>query len=216
MNTPADQAAPLSHQTAQQLLPWLLAGTLDGAELARVQRHVHACAQCQVELEWQRKLLAAAQAPRDCAFDADRAYAKLLPRLGPQAPRAGSGILGRWRSATAANSPWLRWTALAQLAVIGVLGVMLARPGRDADDFRALGSAAQSQGQLVVVFKPATTEREMRRILQTNGARVIDGPTVTEAYILALPASQANAALGRMRAEPAVTLVQPLSAENRP
>ena len=81
---------------------------------------------------------------------------------------------------------------------------MLARSGTDAADYRALGSAAQPQGKLVVVFKPATTEREMRRILQANGARVVDGPTVTDAYVLALPASQANAALDRMRAEPAV------------
>ena len=31
----------------------------------------------------------------------------------------------------------------------------------------------------------------MRRILQASGARVVDGPTVTDAYVLALPAAQA-------------------------
>jgi cysteine synthase len=66
------------------------------------------------------------------------------------------------------------------------------------------------------VFKPDTTEREMRRILQASGARVVDGPTVTDAYVLALPAAQAPAALARLRAEPAVTLAQALGTEDLP
>lgn len=214
MNRPADHAGQLSHQRAQKLLPWLLAGTLDGAELAQLQSHVQACAQCRADLDWERKLRAAAAGQPDPAFDADRAFAQLLPRLGPQAPRIG--LLDRWRAATAANSPWLRWTALAQFAAIGILSVLLARSGNDTAGYRALASAAHPQGNLVVVFKPATSESEMRRILQANGARVVDGPTVTDAYILALPAAQANAALDRMRAEPAVTLARPLSAESRP
>ena len=214
MNRPANHPEELTHQQAQKLLPWLLAGTLDDAELAPLQCHVQACAQCQAELDWQRKVRAAVAAQPDAAFDAGRAFAKLSPRLGPQAPRIG--LLDRWRTATAANSPWLRWTAAAQLAAIGILSVLLARSGNDDAAYRALGSAAHPRGNLVVVFKPATSESEMRRILQANGARVVDGPTVTDAYVLALPASQANAALDRMRAEPAVTLAQPLSAESRP
>ncbi len=203
---------PVSHETVQQLLPWLLAGTLDSAERAMIQPHLQACAQCQAELDFQRQLRAALAADPGC--DADRAFAGLLPRLGRQAPRFG--VLARWRKANAANSAWLRWTAVAQLAAIGLLAIMLARSGGDAGDYRAMGPAAGAAGNLLVVFKPATTEREMRRILQANGARVVDGPTVTDAYVLALPASQAPAALARLRAEPAVTLAQPLAAGSPP
>jgi hypothetical protein len=204
MNSHVAKPDPATHQAVQQLLPWLLAGTLDSAELAMTQLHLQECAQCQADLDWQRKLRAASASP-DSAFDADRAFAKLLPRLQPQAPR--TGVLERWRRASAANSAWLRWTAVAQLAVIGVLSVMLARP---AADYRAMGAAARAEGNAVVVFRPDTTERDMRRILQAAGARVVDGPTVTDAYVLALPAAQATAALARLRSEPAVTLAQPL------
>jgi hypothetical protein len=202
-------AKPVTHQAVQQLLPWMLAGTLDSAELAMIQPHLQSCAQCQADLAWQRKLRAAAPPP-DAGFDADRAFAQLLPRLGPQAPRVS--MLGRWRKAAAANGAWLKWTAAAQLAAIGVLSVLLARPWHDGAGYRALGAAARADANAVVVFRPDTTEREMRRILQASGARVVDGPTVTDAYVLALPASRADAALARMRAERAVTLAQPLAA----
>lgn len=204
---------PVTHETAQELLPRLLAGTLDSAELAKIQSHLQTCPQCQAELEWQRKLRAAAPAP-DAAFDADRALAKLLPRLGPQESRIG--VLERWREAVAANSAWLRWTALAQLAAIGAMAVMLARLDSNPGDYRALGAAPRATGDAVVMFKPETTEKEMRRILQASGARVVDGPTVTDAYVLALPAAQAPAALARLRAERAVTLAQALGAEELP
>lgn len=212
MNTHA-RAHPVSHERAQQLLPWLHASALDDTEFAAVQAHVAACAECQRELAWQARLRDAVP-PDDKAFDAERALARLLPRLGPQAPPMS--VLQRWRRDVAANSAWLRWSAAAQLAVIGVLAAMLARPGADPGDYRALGSARPAQGDLVLVFKPDTTEREIRRILQESGARVVDGPGATGAWVLALPAGQPAGALGRLRSEPAVALVQPLAAGSQP
>lgn len=213
MNSHVAIADPVTHEKVQRLLPWLLAGTLDGTDLAQVLPHLESCAQCRADLAWQRKLCAAAPLSAT-ACDPDRALAQLLPRLGPQGPRMG--VLERWRRASAANSAWLRWVALAELAAIGVLSLMLAQAGTGAAEYRAMGAAAQTQGSLVVVFNPDTSEREIRRILQASGARMADGPTVTDAYVLALPAAQAGAALARLRAEPAVTLAQPLAAESRP
>jgi hypothetical protein len=203
MNRPVDKSDPLTHEAVQQMLPWLLAGTLAPDELAIAEPHLRECAECRADLAWQRKLRAAAPA-RDDAFDADRAFAQLLPRLGPQQRRIG--VLARWRRVAAANDAWLRWTALAQLAVIGVLSGVLAR---SAPDYRAMGGPA-ADGNAVIVFRPDTSERDMRRILTSAGARVIDGPTVTDAYVLALPAANAGDTLARLRAEPAVTLAQPL------
>lgn len=229
MNSHLARPEPAVHQAVQQLLPWLLAGTLDSAELAMTQLHLQTCAQCQADLAWQRKLRAAAPAP-DAGFDADRGFAQLLPRLGPRlgphlGPQTSSssppiGVLDRWRKAAAANSAWLKWTALAQLAAIGVLSLLLARPWNDAAGYRAMGGpgggSTAGAADAVVVFRPDTPEREIRRILQASGARVVDGPTVTDAYVLALPPSRAAAALARMRAESAVTLAQPLADGRQP
>lgn len=209
MNTHAARPDPLSHEKAQLLLPWLSTGTMDDAEFAAVRAHVETCAECQADLVLQATLRAAAP-PVDSAFDADRAFARLAPRLGAQAPHVA--VLERWRGALAANSPWLRWTAAAQFAVIALLAVMLVRPGDGAGDYRALGSETAVQGDLVVVFRPDTTEREMRRILQASGARVVDGPGMTGAWVLAVPAGQSDGALTQLRSEPAVSLVQPLAA----
>lgn len=202
---------PATHQHAQPLLPWLLAGTLDDADLAAIERHVAGCAECQADLAWQRQLRAAS-APPDSGCDADRAFASLLPRLGAQAP--GVGVLARWRDAAAANNAWLRWGAGAQLVAIAALALLLARPSIESG-YRALGTAPHA-GSVVVTFRPDTPEREIRRILQANGARVIDGPTVTDAYVLALPAAPSDSALARLRAESAVTLAEPLTAGGRP
>jgi hypothetical protein len=214
MNSDLAKPVPAVHQAVQQLLPWLLAGTLDSAELAMTQLHLQTCTQCQADLAWQRRLRAAAAA--DTAFDADRGFAQLLPRLGPQTPSSRVVVLDRWRKAVAANSAWLKWTAAAQLAAIGVLSLMLARPGHDNAGYRAMGSPSAGAGNAVVVFRPDTPEREIRRILQARGARVVDGPTVTDAFVLALPPSQVSDSLARMRMESAVTLAQPLADGERP
>jgi anti-sigma factor RsiW len=203
-----------AHDEAQQLLPWLLAGTLEGAELERVQAHLGSCELCRADLTRERKLRAAG---RQCepALDAGTALAQLLPRLGPQ--EAGETRPGRWKSTVAANGGrWLRVLAAAQLAVIAVLALLLARPGDDNASYRGLGATGHAQGNVVVAFNPDTPERELRRILQAAEARVVDGPTVTDAYVLAVPQSRQAFALGRLRAEPAVILAQPLGTESGP
>jgi hypothetical protein len=201
------------HEDAQQLLPWLLAGTLEGDELAMMENHVQSCPLCQADLAWERKLRAAGAAAAP-AIDPDHALAKLLPRLEPPAARAG--LVERFRRAFAANdSTWLRTLAAAQLGIITALALLLVIPRIDSS-YRTLGGASQPVGNLVVVFDPRTPEQELRRILQENGARVVDGPTVTDAYVLAVPAPRAGDALRRLRGESSVTLAQPLAAGSRP
>jgi len=213
MNSQAARSDARGHREMQQLLPWLLAGTLERAESDLVQAHVQACPQCQADLDFQRRLRDAARQPAP-AIDPERALARLLPCLAAQAPRAGE-LHRFWRRMAANDNAWLRWTAAAQLAVIGVLGVLLVR-GDDGAAYQALGSPLRAQGAIVVVFRPETPERELRRIVQASGARVVDGPTVTDAYVLDVPAGRAPRALVRLRAEPAVTLAQPLDGQVLP
>jgi anti-sigma factor RsiW len=203
-----------AHRQARQLLPWLLAGTLEGAELAMVQEHLETCERCRADLAWDRKLRAAGQ-QCEPAPDPDRALAQLLPRLGQQ-DRAGR-VPARWRSALAANdNRWLRSIAAAQFGVIAVLALLLARPGAQEASYRGLGAGERAQGNLVVMFRPDTTEAELRRILRAHQARVVDGPTTLDAYVLAVPAARTASTAERLAAEPAVTLAQPLTSENGP
>jgi anti-sigma factor RsiW len=201
------------HEQAQLCLPWLLSGTLEGEELAEVEAHVNTCSRCQADLAWERTLRGAGTPPAP-ALDADAALQRLMPRLDQA--QARPGFLGRWKNVFAANDrAWLRGVAAAQLAVIAMLALLLAQP-RDLADYRTLGTPAHAGASLVVVFDPGTPERELRRILQDSGARVVDGPTVTGAYVLDVPPAATQRALRQLRGEAAVTLAQPLAAESRP
>lgn len=117
----------------------------------------------------------------------------------------------RWWRKDAANQPsWLRWTMVAQWVLIVGLVALLARPDEPPAAYRVLGNGVNNTGNLVVIFNPDTTERDLRRILQAQGARVVDGPTVTDAYLLNVPAEHRDSTLQALRGDPAVKLAEAL------
>jgi hypothetical protein len=121
-----------------------------------------------------------------------------------------------WMGAAAANQPsWLRWAMTAQCLLIIGLAALLLRPDEE-PAYRVLGSGTAAAGNLVVVFHPTTTERELRRILQAQNARVVDGPTVTDAYLLNVPEANRSKALEALRGEAAVKLAEPLDGGGAP
>jgi anti-sigma factor RsiW len=209
------------HAEAQDALPWLANGTLAGAELERVQAHVETCARCRADLALLRTVHAAGPAP-DLDFDPDRALAKLMPQLdaAPAPAQEPPGLLQHWRNRLAANDgTWLRAAVAAQFCAIAVLAALLARPGARpvaADDYRVLGaSGANGMARVVVTFRPDTPEAELRRIVRASGARIVGGPTVTDAWLVGAD-GRLDPVLARLRAEPAVTLAEPLVLDKQP
>ena len=65
-------------------------------------------------------------------------------------------------------------------------------------------------GNVVVVFHPDTTERQMRETLKAGQARLVDGPTAAGGYVLAVPAAKRTAALAALRARENVVLAEPI------
>lgn len=217
-----------AHQAVQELLPWFASGQLAPDEAQRMQEHLQTCAECRQDLERERDMRAEAASAGDAlpaGVDMERALARLMPALGPQeqsapapaaAPAPEPQRVSWWRAAAANQPSWLRWTVVAQWVAIIGLGALLLRPDSDPAPYRVLGSAVSNGGNLVVVFQPNTSERDLRRVLQAQGARVVDGPTVTDAYLLTVPAANRDRALQAMRADPAVKLAEPLDAESSP
>jgi hypothetical protein len=198
------------HLTMQELLPWFVMGALDEDDHAMVEAHVRTCLICQRELEWQEQLRAAHD-DRVPAFDVDQALAKLKMRIANSAPRAPrfAALQFLWRR------PWTQWALAAQFAVIVALGVAIS-VHKEAPVYQALGqpgAAAQATARLVVVFAPQATEAEIRGILQRSGTRIVDGPTSTDAYVLAAAPEGAQHALEVLRAERSVQLAQSLTGE---
>jgi hypothetical protein len=217
-----------AHQKVQKLLPWLLAETLTGADLALVRKHLRGCEECRADLAWQRQVQAAEPAMRSTP-DVERAFAALSDRLGAQAaparPARPRQLLPDWvRQLWTGTGQWQRWAMAAQCAVIAGLAVALIKPAaNDADgykQYRALSAPASAgaggaahAGNVLVMFKPDTTEAQLRRILNDHGARIVDGPTVTDAYMLLLSGAGGDkpGAVAALRREPAVMMAESLA-----
>ena len=214
-----------AHREAQDLLPWLANGRLDGAELQRVQAHLATCATCRADLDTLYTLQDVDDLPAP-GLDVDKAFARLLPQLDAVAPADAAPVVPGWRTRLAANDGrWLRVAVGLQFCAIVVLGTLLVRPSGDTqmaaqmaaqdDAYRVLGADTGADNIVAVTFKPDTPEHELRRIVTASGAHIVGGPTVTGAWMLGSAQAPADVA-ARLRAESAVTLAEPLGVQAGP
>jgi hypothetical protein len=214
-----------AHREAQDLLPWLANGRLDGAELQRVQAHLDTCATCRADLDTLYTLQDVGDLPLP-DLDVDKAFARLLPQLDAVAPADAAPVVPGWRTRLAANDArWLRAAVALQFYAIVVLGALLVRPSGETqtaaqvavpdDAYRVLGAEAGADSIVAVTFKPDTPEHELRRIVTASGAHIVSGPTVTGAWMLGSAQAPADVA-ARLRTESAVTLAEPLGIQASP
>jgi hypothetical protein len=100
------------------------------------------------------------------------------------------------------------------MLILGLGSIVIGRPR---PLYHALGAAPSTAvGDIVIIFKPTAPEQALRAALIQSGARLVDGPTVSDAYILYVKPSERPKALARLRADAAVVLAEPLDAEMRP
>ncbi|MES2103260.1 MAG: zf-HC2 domain-containing protein [Pseudomonadota bacterium] len=204
-----------THKTVQELLPWFVTETLDGEQLTMVQEHIRSCAQCQSDIAWQRKFQAV-YLPSDATPDMDKAFAHLSARLdvSPNTPHPArkQGALSKIQSLfSREHMHWMPWALAAQCAIIFGLAFQFVSPAAVAPAYHVLGASSAGGGNVVVMFRPETRELDLRRILHASDARVVDGPTVTDAYLLSVPDAKLAQAVRQLRSDPAVMLVEPLS-----
>jgi anti-sigma factor RsiW len=205
------------HQDVQELLPWFLNGTLQGEEAARVEEHLRGCPGCREELECLR-VMQSEYVESEMAPEAQAALAKLRPRLEEAVPakRPPRRATGRAPTLTAPFPVWFKLAMAAQFALVFGLGWAVLQPDRAGLAYHTLSAAGAPEravGSLVVVFDPAAPQRDVARILRACGGRVVDGPTASNGYVVAVPDGGLGAALTRLRAESAVVLAEPLQLE---
>jgi anti-sigma factor RsiW len=226
------------HMAVQQSLPWYLTGRLDEAERGAVEAHLATCAECRAEVETERRwqsLQPAADAPGDVEAGWARMQARLdgaarqpaaparPPAEATRPPRSRRPRLALPRHGPARpgdrRPPFSRaWAvpALLSVAVAVALVVTLAPGVRQAADYQALAAAPEAASTAVVRFKPDATEAQIRHGLNASGARLVDGPTVTDAYVVRLPRERYAAALEKLRKQPGVALVEALESAAPP
>jgi len=203
---PLDSA---EHRSAQDLLPWFVNGTLGAAEASSVARHLAGCERCQKDAAEQAQLRASASATQ-VAGDVDRDWAVLRSRIEafPAAPTR--------RPEGATPRSWRRWLPLT-IAIQGALMlalvlVLIGGPSRE-ERYRALGAQpAASEANAVAVFRGDATNEQMRDALHAVEARIVGGPTITDAWLVRI-GSPTPQVLARLRAQPGVLRVEALQEE---
>jgi hypothetical protein len=199
------------HEEIRKLLPWYETGRLAAAEAARVEAHLRDCADCQAELRSERELHAAVAG---LELDVEHGWSELRSRLDVP-PAAADRTAGRARVRAVLGGRGRRWALAATVALAVAAGLALPRfePAR----YRTLGAAPPAAaGNLIVVFQPDTAERDLRGALRASGARLVDGPTAADAYVLRAPAESRPAALAKLRSDPHVVLAEPIDPAGSP
>lgn len=208
---------PDPHAAVQRLLPWYLTGRLETAEHEAVEAHLAQCPECRAELETERQwqLL---QPGHGAHVDVEDGWARMRARLGgdapppigtrPAAPSRG-WVPGGWRQAPRPSARAWAAPALLSVGLLAAIGWTL-RPQPLAGDFHALAAPAETGATAVVRFRPDATEAQIRQSLKDSGARLVDGPTVSDAYVVRLPREHYAAALDKLRKAPGVALVEAL------
>jgi hypothetical protein len=156
-------------------------------------------------------------------MEAQHSWLRLRERLSREQARGtsagrlvGAGLSairraaqGAWRSAP----PGLGWALAAVQALALVLVGISTQPLSQAATYRALGAAAApTAGNVIVIFRPETSEQTFREALNASHARLVDGPTAADAYLLRVPAAERAEILTRLRQRPDIELAQPLDA----
>lgn len=200
------------HQEAEELLPWYATGQLDPEERALVEAHLSSCAHCRRQLAFEHRMADefAALSP-----EADAGWERLKQRLElPRAPRpnlwarVSADFSAAWQTFT---RPAVAAIATAQLAFVGIAGALLFTLSQPS--YQALGSAPPpASANAIVMFRGDTTEAELRKLLASNGASLVGGPTAADAYLLRVPAKTRAAVLARLQRDRHVLMAQPIDA----
>ena len=205
-----------AHHEAEELLPWYATGQLEGDDLALVEDHVSSCAHCRRQLAFERRMIDefAGLTP-----EVDSGWARLKARLelpAPAMPHQPQRQAWWHKAAKDAASVWQVFTrpavaavAIAQLALLAVAASLLLPLSQPS--YHALGSAPVPQSaNVLAMFRPDTTESQMRELLRRTGASLVGGPTPTDAYLLNVPAKSRASALDRLRTDRHVLVAQPI------
>ena len=79
--------------------------------------------------------------------------------------------------------------------------------------YRALGSEPTTEpGNVLVIFQPDVSERDMRTALLQTDARLVDGPNTSGAYVLRVAPASRGDALRQLRGLPQILLAEPVDA----
>jgi anti-sigma factor RsiW len=203
---------PSEHDVVQQLLPWHVNGTLTPDESAQVEAHLAECRDCREDLAQERAL---AREVALLPLEVDEGWQAMALRMGTA--RSGNDNARAPFLRRSAATGWVIGGAIAASVTLTLGTLALRQPAAPDHTFHTLGSApAATTGQVIVLFKPDTSEQQMRTILAAENARLVGGPTASGGYVLHIDGRSAADAIDALRQSRQVVLAEPITSDGRP
>jgi hypothetical protein len=210
-----DSSFAVEHQRCQDMLPWLINGTLPNDQQLELERHLTSCAQCARDLEVEREVHAQLGTGDAVLIAPQSGWQKMSARLDAPRVRAARDGLG---------TPW-RWAMAAQtVLIVGLATGWGIREWRNeaawaanvAPRYETLSSSVPSvsKGSLRVVFSDKVAVGEVNELLSRLSLQVMSGPSEAGVYTLSATAASADigALLRSLRMDQRVVFAEPVSA----
>lgn len=195
-----------AHEQAEVLLPWFVTDRLDEDDCADVEAHLEGCAECRRHVEAERRLASAWKAAQPEQSDGLR---RLRQRISSDTSLSHRHAR-RWRDGKKWRArPGVAWAAAVPLLLLVALQLYFTSLTTPA--YRTLGDQADSSANVIIMFRPETSEADIRRALRMSGATLVGGPTSSDAYLLHVDSKQRAAALAGLDANEDVLMVEPIN-----
>ena len=176
----------MDHETAFELLPWYVNGTLSDDERALVESHVNNCVTCRIEERKERGLRELVRSTETLSLSAEAGFARLDRALNEDSQASVSS-----RRTLSSFRPLTRIAASIALIMVAafIISTQLPRAGNDSPEYVTLtgGSAGNASGNhLDIVFAAHVTEPEIRALLTDIGGSIVSGPSQIGRYTISL------------------------------
>ncbi len=176
----------------ETLLPFYLNGTLEGAELATVEDWLATDPNAGAALEAAEAEFSGAMAANEAIrppADALSRFSKMLDAdAGPvREPQARSLLARAWQGFMGLPVG-VAWAAAAALLAFVVVQGVMERPGTGTVEVAGTGEDASKLPFALVTFKPEAKMSDIAALFGDNGVTIIDGPTASGVFRVAIPA----------------------------
>jgi hypothetical protein len=208
------------HEQVSQLLPWYINESLTKDEHALVEAHLQHCQHCQQALANEHVLLNIGE--QNIAIpNVDAAFEKMMSRIEPSsaiATKEVSNVPHRYVDfVNWIRTKWLLpvsipmgWLVLPQFAVLLIAVLAMTDLLKYEPNYQALSNSDPNSSNVVIVFKSKANLTEVTGALQRFDARIVDGPTVTNAYLLQVPGEQIERVVEELRMDKNVEYIHQL------
>jgi len=155
----------------ERLIPFYVNGTLDSASVEEIELHIRQCDHCRKEVLYLSKLREQIKSSTVIQGPGEFGLQRLLRDV-------------RKAKAEKKNREWLRPALAAAMLVIAIQTGLLWKINKPDQSYHQLGG--QDSG-IQVIFQPGATEAQIRILVQSVNARIINGPSTLGIYRVELP-----------------------------